>query len=72
MLNTELRTGELLSLLNGDIDLEKKTLTVRQGVKEISQRNGTDFTSGRELKVGKPKSTTSKRTVSLNRTAVEI
>ena len=72
MLNTGLRTGELLGLLNGDIDLEKKTLTVRQGVKEVSRRNGTEFTSGREIKVGKPKSATSKRTVPLNRTAVEM
>lgn len=72
MLNTGLRTGELLGLLNSDIDLEKKTLTVRQGVKEVSRRNGTEFTSGREIKVGKPKSATSKRTVPLNRTAVKM
>ena len=72
MLNTGLRTGELLGLLNGDIDLEKKTLTVRQGVKEVSRRNGTEAQSGREIKVGKPKSATSKRTVPLNRTAVEM
>ena len=72
MLNTGLRTGELLGLLNADIDLEKKTLIVRQGVKEVSRRNGTEFTSGREIKVGKLKSATSKRTVPLNRTAVEM
>ncbi len=72
MLNTGLRTGELLGLLNSDIDLERKTLTVRQGVKEVSRRDGTEFTSGREIKVGKPKSATSKRTVPLNRTAVEM
>lgn len=72
MLNTGLRTGELLGLLNADIDLEKKTLTVRQGVKEVSRRKGTEFTSGREIKVGKPKSAASKRTVPLNRTAVKM
>ena len=72
MLNTGLRTGELLGLLNADIDLEKKTLIVRQGVKEVSRRNGTEFTSGREIKVGKPKSATSKRTVPLNRTAIKM
>ena len=72
MLNTGLRTGELLGLLNADIDLEKKTLIVRQGVKEVSRRNGTEFTIGREIKVGKPKSATSKRTVPLNRTAVKM
>lgn len=72
MLNTGLRTGELLGLLNSDIDLEKKTLTVWQGVKEVSRRNGTKFTSGREIKIGKPKSTASKRTVPLNKTAIEM
>ena len=72
MLNTGLRTGELLGLLNSDIDLERKTLAVRQGVKEVAQRNGADFTSGREVKIGKLKSATSKRTVPLNRTAVAM
>lgn len=72
MLNTGLRTGELLGLLNADIDLEKKTLTVRQGVKEVYKRNGTEAQSGREIKIGKPKSAASKRTVPLNRTAVEM
>ena len=72
MLNTGLRTGELLGLLNSDIDLENKTLTVRQGVKEVARRNGAEPTSGREVKIGKPKSTTSKRTVPLNRTAMEM
>lgn len=72
MLNTGLRTGELLGLLNSDIDLENKTLTVRQGVKEISRRDGADFTSGREIKIGKPKSTASMRTVPLNHTAIEM
>lgn len=72
MLNTGLRTGELLGLLNSDIDLENKTLTVRQGVKEVSRRNGTEFTSGREIKIGKPKSTASKRTVPLNKAAIEM
>ncbi len=72
MLNTGLRTGELLGLLNSDIDLENKTLTVRQGVKEISRRDGADFTSGREIKIGKPKSAASMRTVPLNKTACEM
>ena len=72
MLNTGLRTGELLGLLNSDIDLENKTLTVRQGVKEVARRNGTEPTSGREVKIGKPKSATSKCTVPLNRTAVAM
>lgn len=72
MLNPGLRTGELLGLLNSNINLENKTLTVRQSVKEVARRNGTEPTSGREAKIGKPKSATSKRTVPLNRTAVAM
>ncbi len=72
MLNTGLRTGELLGLLNSDIDFENKTLTVRQGVKEISRRDGAEFTSGREIKIGKPKSAASMRTVPLNQTAIDM
>ena len=72
MLNTGLRTGELLGLLNSDIDLENKTLTVRQGVKEIFKRDGVKSAGGTEIKIGKPKSATSKRTVPLNSAAKEI
>lgn len=72
MLNTGLRTGELLGLLNSDIDLERKTLTVRRGVKEIHNRNGTEEAGGRSIKVGKPKSATSNRTVPLNKAAIEM
>lgn len=72
MLNTGLRTGELLGLLNSDIDLENKTLTVRQGVKEIYKRDGTEADGGREIKIGKPKSNASMRTVPLNNTSVEM
>ena len=71
MLNTGLRTGELLGLLNSDIDLENKTLTVRQGVKEIVNRDGVRK-AATKIKVGKPKSATSKRTVPLNRTAIDM
>ncbi len=70
MLNTGLRTGELLGLLNSDIDLERRTLTIRQTVKEIQQRNGSEYEHGRQIKVGKPKSPTSKRTVPLNLAAL--
>ena len=72
MLNTGLRTGELLGLLNSDIDIKSKTLHVQRGVKEISKRNGTEAESGREIKIGKPKSATSKRTVPLNSTAIAM
>lgn len=71
MLNTGLRTGELLGLLNSDIDLEHKFLEVRQGVKEICRRDGTEFVPGREVKVGKTKTATSKRRVPLNGAAIE-
>ena len=72
MLNTGLRTGELLGLLNSDIDLENKTLQVQRGVKEISKRNGTEAYGGREIKIGKTTSATSKRTVPLNSTAIAM
>lgn len=56
---------------NSDIDLENKTLTVRQGVKEIFRRDGVKSAGGTEIKIGKPKSATSKRTVPLNSAALE-
>lgn len=71
MLNTGLRTGELLGLLNSDIDLENKMLAVRQGVKEIVNRDGIGKTT-MKIKIGKPKSAASKRTVPLNRTAIDM
>ena len=38
MLNTGLRTGELLGLLNSDIDLERRVLHLERGVKEVWRR----------------------------------
>ena len=40
MLNTGLRTGEVLGLLNRDIDLENRVMHLNRGVKEISKRDG--------------------------------
>ena len=71
LLNTGLRTGELLGLLNSDVDLENRVLHVQRGVKEVYRRDGTEIDSGREVKVGKLKSATSKRDVPLNDTAIE-
>ncbi len=71
MLNTDLRTGELLGLLNSDINLKERYLDVRQGVKEVCKREGTEFIPGREVKVGKTKTATSKRRVPLNGVAVQ-
>ena len=40
-------------------------------MKEVSRREGTESTSGREVKIGKLKSTSSKRDVPLNQAAVD-
>ena len=72
MFNTGLRTGEVLGLLNSDVDLDHKVLHLQRGVKEVSRRDGADFTSGRDVKVGKLKSASSKRDVPLNATAMEM
>ncbi len=70
MLNTGLRTGKLLGLLNSDINLEGRYLEVHQNVKEVCRREGTEYIPGREVKVGKTKTATSKRRVPLNGAAV--
>ena len=72
MLNTGLRTGELLGLLNSDIDLEHRVLHLERGVKEVWRRDGLQVEPGRDVKVGKLKSVTSKRTVPLNETAIAM
>ena len=72
MLNTGLRTGELLGLLNSDIDLEQRVLHLERGVKEVWRRDGLQAEPGRDVKVGKLKSATSKRTVPLNDTAIAM
>lgn len=71
MLNTGLRTGEVLGLLNSDVDLEHRVIHLQGGVKEISRRDGTEATSGREVSVGKLKTASSKRDVPLNQAAVD-
>ena len=72
MLNTGLRTGELLGLLNSDIDLQNRVLQLERGVKEVWRRDGLQAEPGRDVKVGKLKSATSKRTVPLNDTAIAM
>ena len=72
MLNTGLRTGELLGILNSDIDLENRVMHLQRGVKEITKRDGVDDEHGREVKVGKLKSTASRRDVPLNLTAIAM
>jgi len=73
MLNTGLRPGEMLGLVNGDIDLENRVLHLQRGVKVINKRVGVELLDGStEIKVGKLKSETSKRDVPLNDTAVQM
>lgn len=64
MLNTGLRTGEALGL-------ENRVIHLQRGMKEVSRREGTESTSGREVKIGKLKSTSSKRDVPLNQATVD-
>lgn len=71
MLNTGLRTGEVLGLRNSDIDLANKVLHIEQAVKEQNKREGTKKIDGRELAVGRPKTKTSIRTVPLNDAAIK-
>ncbi len=59
MLNTGLRTGELLGLLNSDIDLENKVIHLERGVKEVWRRDGLVAEPKRDVKVGKLKTATS-------------
>ena len=73
MLNTGLRAGEMLGVLNSDIDLERRVLHVQRGVKVVNKRDGVERSDGStEIKVGKLKSTTSKRDIPLNDTAIKM
>ena len=73
MLNTGLRAGEMLGVLNGDIDLERRVLHVQRGVKVVNKRDGVErFDGSTEIKAGKLKSTTSKRDIPLNNTAIKM
>ena len=73
MLNTGLRAGEMLGVLNSDIDLEGRVLHVQRGVKVVNKRDGVErFDGSTEVKVGKLKSATSKRDVPLNDTAIKM
>ena len=73
MLNTGLRAGEMLGVLNSDIDLERRVLHVQRGVKVINKRDGVERSDGStEVKVGKLKSATSKRDIPLNDIAIKM
>ena len=62
------KAGEFTS----DIDLANRVMHLNRGVKEISKRDGVTAEKGREVKVGKLKSATSKRDVPLNDIAIEM
>ena len=72
MLNTGLRTGEVLGLFNSDIDLDKRELSVTRAVKEVSKRDKDGAVCGTELIVGGMKTAASKRAIPLNSTAIEM
>lgn len=48
MLNTGLRVGEVLGLINSDIDIETRILYVRRAVKEVNSLVQNDSESKRE------------------------
>ena len=72
MLNTGLRTGEVLGLFNSDIDLDKRELSVTRAVKEVGKRDKDGAACGTELIVGGMKTAASKRTIPLNSAAIEM
>ena len=72
MLNTGLRTGEVLGLLNSDIDLDNREMLVVRAVKEVGKRDNDGTVRGTELIVGGMKTAASKRTIPLNSTAIEM
>ena len=72
MLNTGLRTGEVLGLLNSDIDLDNREMLVVRAVKEVGKRDKDGAACGTELIVGGMKTAASKRTIPLNSTAIEM
>ena len=73
MLNTGLRAGEMLGVLNADIDLERRVLHLQRGVKVVNKRDGVELLDGStEVKVGKLKSATSKRDIPLNDVAIQM
>ncbi|MFQ7401892.1 MAG: tyrosine-type recombinase/integrase, partial [Neglectibacter sp.] len=48
-----------------------RIIHLQRGVKEVSRREGAESIGGREVKIGKLKSTSSKRDVPLNQSAVD-
>lgn len=72
MLNTGLRTGEVLGLINSDIDLDNREMLAVRAVKEVGKRDNDGTVRGTELIVGGMKTAASKRTIPLNSAAIEM
>ena len=72
MLNTGLRAGEMLGLINSDIDMENRLLHVNRTVKIVKNRSDKNVSEKYELITGKTKTKSSKRIVPLNYTSIEI
>ena len=72
ILNTGLRTGEVLGLINSDIDLDNREMLVVRAVKEVGKRDNDGTVRGTELIVGGMKTAASKRTIPLNSAAIEM
>ena len=67
------RAGEMLGVLNRDIDLVGRVLHLQRGVKVVNKRNGVELLDGSvEVKVGKLKSAASKRDIPLNDVAIQM
>ena len=64
--------GDVEKNWHSDIDLEHRVLHLERGVKEVWRRDGLQAEPGRDVKVGKLKSATSKRTIPLNDTATAM
>lgn len=72
MLNTGLRVGEVLGLINSDIDFDARMLYVKRAVKEVNIWGSDRTKIGNELIVGSPKTKSSKRAVPLNQRAIDM
>ena len=72
MLNTGLRKCEVLGLLNSDIDVANRVMHINRAVKEVSKRDRSLAVNGKEMIIGNMKTSASKRTVPLNKTAIEM
>lgn len=63
---------QIARIKNSDIDLENRVVHIRRGVKEIHVREDMEYNGKLEVRVGKLKSSTSRRDVPLNDMAIEM